>query len=67
VTGEWFSPEELAAWLGVPRSSVYEWRYRRTGPPGVKVGKHVRFRRVDVERWLTERAGEERVRSSAVG
>jgi excisionase family DNA binding protein len=46
---------ELAAYLQVPLSTVYEWRYRRTGPPGVRIGKHVRYREADVERWLADR------------
>ncbi|MGI8615291.1 MAG: helix-turn-helix transcriptional regulator [Actinomycetota bacterium] len=62
-TAEWISPEGLAVWLGVPRSTIYEWRLKGTGPAGVKVGKHVRFRRAEVERWLAERAHEERARA----
>ena len=46
------SPTELANYLGVPLSTIYEWRYRGTGPRGVRLGKHVRYRMSDVERWL---------------
>lgn len=46
----------LAALLKVPTSTVYAWRYRRTGPRGIRVGKHVRFRRSDVEQWLETQA-----------
>lgn len=62
---EWLSPEGLATWLELPVSTIYEWRYKRVGPPGVKVGRHVRFRRADVERWLAERAEQDRVRAGA--
>ncbi len=55
---EWLTPQELAAWLGIPVQTVYAWRYRRSGPRGYRVGKHVRFRRRDVERWLEQRADE---------
>lgn len=49
------SPKELAAWLGVPRSTVYAWNYQGTGPKRIRVGKAVRYRPTEVERWLTER------------
>ncbi len=50
---------ELAAYLGVPVSTLYVWRQRGLGPPGFKVGKRVRYRAADVAKWLKERAGEE--------
>lgn len=46
------SPEEVAAWLLVPVATVYQWRYRRTGPAAIKVGRHLRYRRTAVEAWL---------------
>lgn len=49
------SPQQLADYLGVPLATVYRWRYESTGPRGVKVGKHVRYRRRDVEAWLETR------------
>jgi excisionase family DNA binding protein len=49
------SPQQLADYLGVPVATVYRWRYESTGPRGIKVGKHVRYRRRDVEAWLEER------------
>lgn len=49
-------PDELAGWLGVPRSTVYAWRYEGKGPPAIRVGKHLRYRPSEVEAWLTERA-----------
>lgn len=46
------SPTELAAFLGVPVATIYQYRYRGEGPPGFKVGGHVRYRWHDVEAWL---------------
>ena len=43
------SPEELASYLGVPLATVYRWRSRREGPPGMRVGRHVRYRLRDVD------------------
>ncbi|MEJ7765296.1 MAG: helix-turn-helix domain-containing protein [Acidimicrobiales bacterium] len=45
------SPELLAEREGVPVATVYQWRSRGTGPPGFRVGRHVRFRLVDVIAW----------------
>lgn len=46
------SPAELARFLGVPVATIYQYRYRGEGPPGFKVGRHVRYRWADVEGWL---------------
>jgi excisionase family DNA binding protein len=48
--------EGLAKYLGVPTETVRRWRSRspRGGPPGLRVGKHVRFHPDDVRNWLDE-------------
>ena len=46
------SPYEVASYLGVPLRTVYRWRTRGDGPRGYRVGRHVRYRVGDVERWL---------------
>jgi excisionase family DNA binding protein len=44
-------PEEVASLLGVKKSSVYE--YARAGRlPCIKVGRHLRFLRADIEQWV---------------
>jgi excisionase family DNA binding protein len=48
---------ELAEYLGVPVSTIHYWRGTEQGPPGFKIGKQLRFRSLDVARWLEERAG----------
>jgi excisionase family DNA binding protein len=35
---------ELAELLGVPVTTLYQWRHRGEGPPGYRVGRHVRYR-----------------------
>jgi excisionase family DNA binding protein len=47
-----FTVEDLADYLEVPVTTIYAWRYHRQGPPGFRVGRYVRFRRSDVERWI---------------
>ncbi len=47
--------EELADYLEVPVATIYAWRYRRKGPPGFRIGRHLRFRWSDFERWIEDR------------
>ncbi len=45
--------DDIAAWLAVPRSSVYEYARREHGPlPAVRIGRHLRFVREDVADWI---------------
>ena len=46
---------ELSSMLGVPVDTLYGWRHRGEGPPGYRIGRHVRFRRSAVEVWLSTR------------
>lgn len=46
----------LAAFLDVSVQTVYKWRTNGTGPRGIRVGRHIRFRRQDVDRWLESQA-----------
>jgi excisionase family DNA binding protein len=48
------SVEELAAYLGVPKKTVYGC-WRRWGLRGYRVGRYLRFRERDVEEWLQTR------------
>lgn len=32
--------------------TVYQWRRKRTGPRGFRVGRHLRFDPVDVRAWV---------------
>ena len=43
---------ELSKTLGVPEGTLQDWRYRGIGPRYLKIGKHVRYRAIDVEAWL---------------
>jgi excisionase family DNA binding protein len=54
------STEELAEYLNIPVTTLYRWRGRGTGPRGIRVGRHTRYRVADVESWLDQRADEQR-------
>ena len=45
------SVEELAAYLGVPKKTVYGC-WRQWGLRGYRVGRYLRFRERHVEEWL---------------
>ncbi len=45
---------QVAEYLGVPVQTLYDWRMRKRGPKAIKIGRHLRYRREDVERWLDE-------------
>lgn len=55
---EFFSPETLGEYLDVPTRTVYSWNHTGTGPRSIRVGKHVRYRRADVEKWLAAQSGQ---------
>jgi excisionase family DNA binding protein len=48
------SVEELAAYLGVPKKTVYGC-WRQWGLRGYRVGRYLRFRQRQVEEWLQSR------------
>jgi excisionase family DNA binding protein len=50
--GRLLTTAEVATYLGVPARTVESWRYKRTGPPGIRLGRHVRYRQRDVDAWL---------------
>ncbi len=50
--------DRLAAELDVKTSWLYTHAGRADGPPVVKMGKYLRFRRADVEAWLAALAAQ---------
>jgi excisionase family DNA binding protein len=54
ATSEYLTLAELCAWLKVPPATVYDWVHKRY-IPHVKLGRLLRFERVAIVRWMTER------------
>ena len=50
--------EQLSEFLGVPVATLYQWRHRGIGPRASKVGRHLRYRWSDVEKWLDQQAND---------
>jgi len=48
--------EEIAVYLGVPVATLHQWRHKGTGPRASKVGRWLRYRWTDVEKWLDDQA-----------
>jgi predicted DNA-binding transcriptional regulator AlpA len=46
---------EMCRWFGVSRGWFEYARQRNYGPPYVKFGRRVRYRRGDILKWLEER------------
>ncbi|MEU7923502.1 helix-turn-helix transcriptional regulator [Micromonospora zamorensis] len=51
-----WSIEDVSTFLRVPVGTLYQWRYRRTGPRAFKVGRHLRYDPADVRSWLAGQA-----------
>ncbi|MFN2561853.1 MAG: helix-turn-helix domain-containing protein [Jatrophihabitans sp.] len=43
---------EVAELLRVPDATLRYWRHQHTGPDSYKIGRHVRYPRSEVQRWL---------------
>ncbi|QEU80546.1 helix-turn-helix domain-containing protein [Streptomyces subrutilus] len=50
----YLTPDDIAELFDVPVETVYQWRKKRTGPPGFRVGKHVRYDPGAVHSWIAE-------------
>lgn len=43
---------ELADYLGIPISTLYDWRARGLGPRAYRFGKRLKFALSDVQAWM---------------
>jgi len=53
VSIKMLTTEEVAELARAPESTVRYWRYRGTGPRGVKRGRRVLYREDEVLAWLS--------------
>ncbi|WP_405882455.1 helix-turn-helix domain-containing protein [Streptomyces sp. NBC_01136] len=51
----YLTPDDIAEMFEVPIETVYQWRKKRTGPPGFRIGKHLRYDPADVRAYVSER------------
>ncbi|MFJ9703263.1 helix-turn-helix domain-containing protein [Streptomyces fradiae] len=52
LPARYLTPLDIAELLRVPVETVYQWRRKRTGPRGFRVGRHLRYDPVDVRAWV---------------
>ena len=52
-----WSVTEASFYLGVPVNTLYMWRSEGIGPASRRVGRHLRYRREDVDAWVASRDG----------
>jgi len=43
---------EAAERLGRPVATLYDWRYKKTGPKSAKLGGRLVYREADLEAWI---------------
>lgn len=48
------TPAQLAARLQVTERLLESWRYRKKGPPFVRIGRTVRYPADQIETWMKE-------------
>ena len=51
VDDRWLSVDEIAAYLGVKRDTVYKWISRKQ-MPAHKVGRLWKFQKKEVDQWV---------------
>jgi len=52
VTEQLLTSEQVAGQLQVPVETLRKWRYHRSGPTFLKIGRHVRYKQIDVDRFV---------------
>lgn len=43
--------DRVAAYLKIPKSTLYGWRTKKIGPPASRMGRHLRYDRDEVVAW----------------
>jgi hypothetical protein len=62
LLAEWISREQLAQQLMVTPDTLSRWEAKRVGPPCMRIGRKVFYRRASVEQWLLSREQSQPVR-----
>lgn len=58
LPSRYLTPDDLVEMFDLPSvETVYQWRRKRTGPRGFRVGRHLRFDPEDVRAWVDAQRG----------
>ena len=49
-----WTADDVSAFLGVPVTTLHQWRYLEQGPTTFRVGRYLRYHPARVKRWLVE-------------
>ena len=52
-----WTADETAAYLQIPKATLYQWRYLGIGPKAGRVGRHLRYDPEDVKAWFRNQQG----------
>ena len=58
TTDALWTVQDLSEYLRIPVQTIYQWRTRGYGPPGHRMGKHVRFFPDEVREWARQMRGD---------
>ncbi len=58
MASEFYSPQELADYLDYPLATIRKWRAEGTGPKAIRLGRRLRYRKAEVERWIQSHESE---------
>ncbi|MET9070967.1 helix-turn-helix domain-containing protein [Streptomyces sp. NPDC004232] len=47
--------DDIAVIFKVPKETVYQWRKKRIGPPGFRIGRYIRYDPADVSAYVAQR------------
>ncbi|WP_286830219.1 MULTISPECIES: helix-turn-helix domain-containing protein [Kordiimonas] len=53
VVGDMLTTQDAAQYLGLAPATLNKWRVYRTGPGFLKLGRAVRYRRADLDDYLS--------------
>jgi hypothetical protein len=62
LLADWIARDQLAQELMITPDTLSRWEARREGPPCMRVGRKVFYRRTSVEQWLLSREQSQPVR-----
>jgi excisionase family DNA binding protein len=50
------TPREVAEKLNIQTRTLQDWRSNARGPKFVRVGRHIRYRKSDIEAWIEQQS-----------
>lgn len=63
---KFLTPGQVADMFAIPLKTVYAWRRHKTGPPAIRIGRHLRYDPRALDRWVAGRAEESTAKGEAL-